>query len=312
MNGEINIGIDISKQTLDIAIIPENKHWQCKNEEKDIEKLCKQLKKNNPARIVVEATGKLEYKLLTAMIEHQLPLIVVNPLRIREFARAEGTHAKTDKVDAFVLARFGEKHRPQTRMLPSEEQRLLKEIVTRRRQLVDNREAERCRLQQTAPALRGDIERHIQWLQQEIERYDQKLDDTIKQNPLWRDVYQQIIDVKGIGPVTAATIIAMLPELGKLDRKQIAALVGVAPIPNDSGKKKGYRSIHGGRADIRKVLYMAAQIAIMHNQKISTFAKRLKDARKKPKVITVACMRKLLTILNAIVKEQYQEAIIAA
>jgi len=306
MNGELNVGIDISKQTLDIAIIPDNKHWQCQNEVKEIEKLCQQLKQYNPARIVVEATGKLEYKLVSAMIEYELPLIVVNPARIREFARSEGTRAKTDKVDAFVLARFGEMHRPEPRVLPSDEQRLLKELVTRRRQLVDIRDAERCRLQQMVPALKNDIERHIEWLQQEIERYNQKLDDTIKQNRIWREICQQITEVKGIGPVTAATLIAALPELGKLDRKQIAALVGVAPIANDSGKRRGYRPIYGGRADIRKVLYMAATIAMRYNDKIKAFAKRLKEAGKKPKVVTVACMHKLLTIVNAKVKEHYQ------
>ena len=305
MNSECYIGIDISKEQLDIAVLPGNQHWQCSYHDSELEQLALQLRQLDPVRIVVEATGKLEYQLVAVLSSIQLPITVINPKRIRDFARAEGIAAKTDRLDAIVLARFAKRHLPDLRQLPDEQQLLLKEIVTRRRQLIDSREAERCRVQQAIPAIQPDIQRHIAWLDEEIKRYDQRRDDTIQQHPEWQEAYRELAGVKGVGPITASTMIAALPELGKLNRKQIAALVGLAPIANDSGKRTGYRAIRGGRADIRKVLYMAALVAMIHNPKIKAFAERLKVQGKRPKVVIVAAMRKLLTILNAIMKQHY-------
>jgi len=227
-----------------------------------------------------------------------LPIVVINPRQARDFARATGRLAKTDALDAAVLAHFAEAIRPTPRPLPDETAQQLAALVARRRQLVEMRTAENNRLHGTAPNLRPRINRHIAWLDQELETINQDLETMIQSSPLWRAKEELLRSVPGVGPTVARTLVAELPELGHLNRKEIAALVGVAPLNRDSGTLRGRRAIWGGRASVRLVLYMAALVASRRNPVIKAFYDRLLAAGKTPKVALVACMRKLLTILN--------------
>jgi transposase len=263
------------------------------------------LRRIAPALVVREATGGFEVTAAAAVAAADIPLAVVNPRQIRDFARAAGRLAKTDALDAEIIARFGEAMRPEPRPLPSDEARALGELVARRRQIVEMIVAETNRQRQlTHRRLRKSIDRHLALLQKELSAIEQDLDDTIRGTPIWRDKENLLTSVPGVGDGTARSLLADLPELGTLDRKKIAALVGVAPFNRDSGHWRGKRTIWGGRAPIRAALYMAALAATRWNPVIATFYQRLRNAGKPAKLALTACMRKLLVILNAIIRDQ--------
>lgn len=254
--------------------------------------------------LVVEATGGVERRIVRALAAAELPVIVVNPRQVRDFAKATGRLAKTDKIDAEILAHFGEAVRPALRAVPEPASEELRALITRRRQVTEMLTAETNRLAHSAKAVRKRIEAHIRWLEAELDRVDSELDQSIQQSPIWREQEELLKSVPGIGPVISRTLLAELPELGKLNRKQIAALVGVAPLNWDSGTLRGRRAIWGGRSAVRAALYMAALVASRRNSTIQDFYRRLRNAGKAPKVALVACMRKLLTILNAMIKHK--------
>jgi len=301
---EVFIGIDVSKDRLDIAVRPSGEHWSEPNGPTISGPFVKRLRALSPTLIVVEATGGLEAVLVAELAQAKLPVAVVNPKRVRDFARASGQLAKTDQLDADVLARFGEAIRPPVRPLPSAESERLAALVTRRRQVLDILTGERSRQRTVSGAPRERIAKHIAWLEAEVTDLDQELRQAIDQNPAWHALDEVLQSTPSIGPVTALTLIADLPELGQVDGQAIAALVGVAPMNRDSGKKRGKRRTQGGRAHVRSVLYMAALSASRFNPVIRAFYERLLKRGKEPKVALVACMRKLLVILNAMVKNQ--------
>jgi len=292
------VGIDVSRSRLDIAVRPTGRVWSVTNDEVGIAALVAELTALRPELIVLEATGGMQSHVVAAAGAVGLPIVVINPRQARDFARATGRLAKTDALDAAVLAHFAEAIRPTPRPLPDETAQQLAALVGRRRQLVEMRTAEGNRLHGTAPNLRPRIERHIAWLDQELETINQDLETMIQGSPLWRAKEDLLRSVPGVGPTVARTLVAELPELGHLNRKEIAALVGVAPLNRDSGTLRGRRAIWGGRASVRLVLYMAALVASRRNPVIKAFYDRLLAAGKTPKVALVACMRKLLTILN--------------
>ena len=300
----IFVGIDVSKTRLDIAVRPCGARESTPNEEAAIQALVKRLRALKPTLIVLEATGGLERHVVRALAAADLPVIVVNPRQVRDFAKATGKLAKTDRIDAEVLARFGEAVRPELRPLPDEASLELRAVIARRRQITDMVVAERNRLSQAPRRVKKRIEAHIRWLEAELKRANEDLDQTIRQSPIWREQEDLLRSVPSIGPVISRTLLAELPELGTLRGKQIAALVGVAPLNRDSGTMRGRRAIWGGRAHVRAALYMAALVASRRNPVIRDFYKRLRAAGKAPKVALVACMRKLLTILNAMLKHR--------
>jgi transposase len=260
-----------------------------------------------PERIVLEATGGFEMGAAAALAAEQLPVVIVNPRQVRDFARATGQLAKTDRLDAHVLAHFGEAIRPEVRALPEATARQLSALVARRRQLQEMLTAEQHRLMaaavQNAPQpLRDQLGEHIDWLRRQVQQVDDDLDQQIRSSPVWRERENLLRSIRGIGPIASATLLSHVPELGQLDRKAIAKLVGVAPLNRDSGTLKGARHIWGGRASVRAVLYMAALVATRHNPQIRTFYQRLLAAGKPRKVALVACMRKLLLICNAVLR----------
>jgi transposase len=246
----------------------------------------------------------VERSVTRALASAELPVVVVNPRQVRDFAKATGQLAKTDRIDALVLARFAEAVRPAVRPLPDELTIELRALIARRRQITEMIVAERNRLSPASKAVRKRIEAHIRWLESELDRADQDLDQSIRQSPIWQENQELLQSVPGIGPVISRTLLAELPELGQLNRKQMAALVGIAPLNRDSGTMRGRRTIWGGRASVRAVLYMAALVASKRNAIIRAFYQRLRTAGKAPKVALVACMRKLLTILNSMIKHK--------
>jgi transposase len=253
---------------------------------------------------VLEATGGIERQLTRALASAELPIVVINPRQVRDFAKASGQLAKTDIIDAIVLARFAEAIRPAVRPLPDDTLLELRALISRRRQLTEMIVAERNRLSQASKSVKRRIEAHIRWLQAELGRADKDLDQSIRQSPIWKENENLLRSVPGIGPVVSRTLLAELPELGKLNRKQIAALVGIAPLNRDSGTLRGRRAVWGGRATVRATLYMAALVASRRNAVMRAFYQRLRNAGKAPKLALVACMRKLLTILNAMIKHR--------
>lgn len=293
------IGIDVAKARLDGAVRPDGTTLQEANTARGISRLVRSLVRLAPSLIVVEATGGYERPLVQALGTAGLPVAVVNPRQVRDFAKSIGRLAKTDQLDAAVLAHFGEATRPTPRPPLTQAALDLQDAVTRREQLAEMLVMEKNRLKQASRVTRPGIKRHIRWLEGEIETVENEIAQAIAANQEWTRQQAQLRQVKGIGPVTAATLVAHLPELGQLDRKQIAALVGVAPLNRDSGTMRGKRTCWGGRAEIRRVLYLAVWSASRHNPLIKPLYDRL-VARGKPKnVAMVACMRKLLTILNA-------------
>jgi|TARA_Y100000310_G_C20570470_1_gene757735 transposase len=298
------VGIDVSKDTLDVAVKPQNLVFAVPNTEQGHRALCKRLKPLSPTLVVVEATGGLELDVVIALNEKGIVIAIVNPRHVRDFARACGQLAKTDRIDAAIICDFAEKIRPQARPLPSEETRALDALITRRRQLVDMLAVEKNRLASAGRAMKKDVKRHITFLEKAIAQMDQDLQKMIKNSPTWRQNDDILQSVSGVGPTTSTTLLAQVPELGMLNRKKIAALIGVAPLNRDSGHKKGRRMVWGGRASVRAVLYMSTLVATRHNPVIRDFYNHLISQGKLHKVAMTACMRKLLVMLNAMIRDQ--------
>ena len=306
------VGIDVSKSQLDVAVRPSGETWAVAHDEAGLSALVPRLQTLGPTLIVLEATGGLEVALAGALAAAPLPVVVVNPRQVRDFARSTGALAKTDRLDAQILARFAEAVRPEPRPLPDAQAQELSALLQRRRQLVDMLTAEKNRLQAAPRRIRPQIQAHIDWLQRQISQFDDDLRTLVRSTPLWREKDDLLRSTPGVGPVLATTLVAALPELGTLTRHQIAALVGVAPLNRDSGTLRGRRTVWGGRAHVRAVLYMSTLVAVRHNPVLAAFYLRLRAAGKVPKVALTACMRKLLTILNAMLKHRTRWAPVPA
>jgi transposase len=303
-NDEIFIGIDISKTQMDIAIWDSEETWEIQNDTEGWQELVEKAKELNPSLIVVEASGGIEQPIVAELYLEKLPVAIVNPTRVRNFARSTGQLAKTDKLDARLIAHFAQAVHPQVRPLRTAEQDHLNALVTRRRQVVQMLTAEKNRRSTTYSTLRKRLQQHINWLNAELEALDEEIEQYIQVNPSWRKNAALLRSVPGVGPVTASTLLAELPELGTRNRQQIAALVGVAPLNKDSGKMRGKRRVFGGRAPVRRALYMAALVATKVNPVIRSFYERLLAKGKEKKVALTACMRKLLVILNSMIRNQ--------
>jgi transposase len=291
------IGIDVAKAQLDVALGPNGERFAVANDERGISALLKRLE---PADLVIiEATGGLEVPVASALATAGIGVAVVNPRQVRDFARATGQLAKTDALDAQVLVRFGAAVKPQVRALPDAQAQALEALVNRRRQLVEMLTAEKNRRANSPKVIHKSIDEHIRWLEKRLTGFDDELAALVRATPIWRERDELLRSVPGVGPVLATTLLAHLPELGALNRKQIAALAGLAPFNRDSGKLRGSRCIWGGRAQVRRVLYMAVVAAVRSNPVIKNFYAQLRARGKYPKSALTACMRKLLVILNA-------------
>lgn len=298
----IFVGIDVAAASLEVAVHPMGEVWSVNHDAAGIGALTERVQRLRPTVVVLEATGGIETPVTASLGLAGLPVAVVNPRQVRDFARATGKLAKTDALDARVLAHFAAAVRPPVRPLPDEACRELQALVTRRQQLVEMVTAEKNRLRQAARRVRPQIEAHVQWLQARLEELDKNLVEFLRASPLWRAKEDLLRSVPGVGPVLSSTLLAGLPELGTLNRRQIAALVGVAPLNRDSGTLRGKRTVGGGRARVRAALYMATLVATRFNPVVKAFYQRLCATGKPKKVALTACMRKLLTILNAMLK----------
>jgi transposase len=298
------VGIDVSKDRLDVATYPATASWSVPNDESGIEDLVRRLLALRPACIVLEATGGLEMPAVIALAEVALPVAPMNPRQTRHFAKAAGLLAKTDRIDALILARFGEAMKPEIRPVPDAAAQQLRGLATRRRQLIDMLAAEKNRRHTAPKGLLKDLDKHIAWLEKSIARIDGDLDQTIRNSPVWREKDEILQSTTGVGPTTAAMLIAELPELGRLNRWQIAKLVGLAPMHCESGRYRGKRRIQGGRGPLRSSLYMATLTAVRFNPVLAAFYQRLMNAGKEFKVAITACMRKLLVRLNAMLRDR--------
>lgn len=304
MSQPLFVGIDVAKAELVLARRPSGPGAVHPNTEVGIAALVEQLRPEAPTLIVLEATGGYERRVVVALAAAGFPLVVANPRQVRDFARATGQLAKTDQIDAEILALFAERVQPTPRPLPDAAATALDALLTRRRQVLEMLLAERQRLEHALPAIRRSLAQHIRWLERQLAEVDDDLDTTIQSSPVWRAQENLLRSVPGIGPVVSRVLIGELPELGRLTGKQIAALVGVAPLAHDSGTMKRPRLIWGGRAPVRAALYMAALVASRRNPVIRAFYSRLVTAGKPKKVALIACMRKLLLILNAMLRSQ--------
>jgi transposase len=301
----IAVGIDVSKDRLDVAVRPSGETFAVERNASGLDRLIERLQQSSPHIVALEATGGFETVAAAALAGAGLPVVVVNPAQIRAFAKAIGQRAKTDPIDAAVIARFAEATRPEPRPLPDEATRLLADLVARRRQIVEMIGAERQREKRiTLARLRKSIGRVIRTLEKELASLDTDIDDAVRGSPAWREKEDLLASVPGIGPTIARTLIADLPELGTLNRKQIAALAGLAPFTRQSGQWKGRSFIGGGRASVRTALFIGALVAMRHNPVLKLFFKRLRAAGKPKMVALIALARKLLTILNAIVRDK--------
>jgi len=299
------IGIDVSKDRLDVHVRPSEEAFAVGRDGEGLAALIERVGMLDPYLVVLEATGGFELTVAAALVAAGVPLAVVNPRQIRDFARATGQLAKTDALDAKAIARFAEMVRPEPRAVPDEQARALGELVARRRQVIEMMTAERNRRRQlTSRRLIKSVDRLLAVLLKELAELDRDVGEGIRGTPAWRERDELLRSVPGIGDIVSRTLIADLPELGRLDRKQIAALVGVAPLNRDSGKMRGRRTTWGGRAKVRSALYMAAPVASRHNPVLTAFYQRLVSAGKAKKVAITAVMRKLLTILNAIIRDR--------
>lgn len=294
------VGIDVSKAMLDVACFHSRDFQQFKNTPRGILKLLGWLMEIQPRLVVLEATGGLELPCTAELMRAGLPIAIVNPGRVRGFARSIGQLAKTDKLDAMVIAHFAQATQPEPRKAPTPQEEKLSALLTRRRQLIEMLTAEKNRRHSARFGMQADIQEHIDWIQQKLNQLDQEIDTHIGHYPEWKQKSHLLMSVPGVGRVTTITLLALLPELGNVNRQQIAALVGVAPVNKDSGKRQRKRRVFGGRANVRSVLYMAALSASKHNPYIRSFYNRLLKSGKEKKVALTACMRKLLVILNAI------------
>lgn len=305
MSNAVFVGIDVSKDTLQVAVVPSGDQWTSPQAPNALDQLVTRLQAVHPTTIVIEATGGYERALVAACAAAHLPVAVVNPRQVRAFAVALGHTAKTDAIDAAILAQFAERVQPAVRPLADADTQALAALVARRRQLLDMLTAERHRLEQAATtAVRRSVRQHVRWLERRVSDVDDDIGGAIERSPVWRVHEDLLRSVPGIGPVVARTLLAELPELGHLDRRAIAALVGVAPFNRDSGRWRGRRMIVGGRASVRAVLYMAALAATRHNITLRAYYQRMRLAGKPAKVALVAVMRKLLTVINAMLKHQ--------
>ena len=298
----IYVGIDVAKAQVDVAVRPTGQRWVVSFDETGVGELVSQMEDLSPALVLLEASGGLELPLVAALAAAALPVVVVNPRQVRDFARATGTLAKTDALDAAVLAHFAEAVRPPVRPLRDAETQALNALAARRHQVMIMLVSEKNRLSSATIAVRPRIEAHIAWLERELDDLDEGLRQTLRQSPVWREKEDLLRTVPGVGEQLSLTLLAYLPELGTLDRRKIAALVGVAPFNRDSGTLRGKRTVWGGRARIRAVLYMGALVASRHNSVIRDFYRRLLAAGKPKKLALTACMRKLLVILNSMLK----------
>ena len=299
------VGIDVSKKKLDVYVRPAQDIWQLKNDATEIAQLIEKLKGYEIALVVLEATGGLERAVESQLVQAGYPVVVVNPKRVRDFAKATGQLAKTDRLDAKVLAHFASAVRPEVRARASDAAEELLELVTRREQLVEMLTAEKTRRQNARTTKsQAHVEKHIDWLKEPIKELDQEIQQQVAQSHEWQKNVKLLTTVPGVGAVTAHKLVALLPELGQLNRRQIAALVGVAPMNCDSGQMRGVRRITGGRAAVRSALYIATLVATRHNAVIQQFYEHLQAHGKSKKVALIACVRKLLVILNAILKQQ--------
>ncbi|MBC7940459.1 MAG: IS110 family transposase [Chitinophagaceae bacterium] len=304
-HGPSFVGIDVAKRQLDVCIRPAGLTFTVTRDAAGLEELVARLREVAAELIVLEATGGFEQVVTATLAGAALPVVVVNPRQVRDFARASGKLAKTDTLDAAVIALFAERMRPELRPLPSEAAQQLGELAARRRQVIEMMTAEGHRLRQAAHRrVHKRVAAHVAWLQAELADIDRDLDQTIRDSELWRQQEALLTSVPGVGPTVARTLLAELPELGQLDRRALAALVGVAPMNRDSGQHRGQRSIQGGRSVVRAKLYMAAWVARRFNPVIKTFYDRLVAAGKPRKTALVACIHKLLTILNAILRSK--------
>ena len=301
----IFVGIDVAKAQVDVAVRPTDDRWEVSYDNAGVGQLVSQLKGLEPAIVLLEASGGLELPLVAALAAEEIPVVVVNPRQVRDFARATGKLAKTDALDAAVLAHFAEAIRPPVRPLRDAETQVLNSLVARRHQVMTMLVSEKNRLSAaTTGAVRPRIEAHIAWLELELKDLDEDLRKTLRQSPVWREKDDLLRTVPGVGEQLSLTLLAYLPELGTLDRRQIAALVGVAPYNRDSGSFRGKRTVWGGRARVRATLYMGALVASRFNPVIKDFYQRLLAAGKPKKLALTACMRKLLVILNSILKHR--------
>jgi transposase len=297
------VGIDISKATLDVACWPAGGSWSFSNDDSGITALVEQLKGVKPALVVVEATGGYETLVVTACAVASIPIAVVNPRQVRDFAKALGRLAKTDAIDAEVIARFGEAVKPEPKLPPDAETVLLDGLLQRRRQLVEMRTAEGNRRRMAVTKVRKSIDAVVRLLDAQIRALEKDIRNRIEKSPVWREKDELLQTAKGVGPTTSAKLLSALPELGHISHREIAALVGIAPFNRDSGQMAGKRVCWGGRADVRTVLYMATRAAIRFNEVIKRLYVRLRAAGKPDKVAAVACMRKLLIALNAMLRD---------
>lgn len=301
---ELFIGIDVSKSQLDVHAHGREDDWRFHNDAEGIRELIAMLQRLSPSLIAVEATGGYEMGMVSEVCAASLPVAVVNPTRVRRFADSLGQLAKTDRIDARMIAHFASVVRPPVRPLQSEEEAYLAGLVDRRRQITVMLTAEKNRLYTSPPRLRSSVQEHVDWLEGQLKELNDEIARLIRNSPIWCEKEALLRSVPGIGPVTSATLLADLPELGTLNRQKIAALVGVAPFNKDSGVKRGKRRIFGGRASVRRTLYMAALVATKFNPVIRRFYQNLLARGKVKKVALTACMRKLLVILNAMIRKR--------
>ena len=300
----VSVGIDVSKSRLDVHVLPSGEHWSCGTEAASLSELASRLCELRASQVAMESTGGLERPVRDALVSAGLEAVVANPRQVRDFAKSLGRLAKTDRLDAEIIALFSERLRPESRAIPDKDHDQLKALVGRRRQTVKMITAEKNRRERATPAVRARIERHLDWLEGELKALDEELSQSVQRNADWRSNDRLLQSAPGVGPVFSRTALSLLPELGRLDRKEIAALVGVAPLNSDSGAINKRRFAWGGRLEVRQVLYMATVAATRHNPIIKAFYCRLIEQNKPKKVAIVACMRKLLTILYAMMRDK--------
>ena len=298
------VGVDVGLHSFDVAVRPDGLHWVVPYTPEGVREFVKRMQKLRPQLVVMEACGNLERSLARGLERGDIPVAVMNPRQIRDFAKSIGQLAKTDKLDAAVLARFAETMQPEPRLLPAEDEEQLRDLLARRRQLVGMITAEKNRLRRASSSVRTGIETHLRWLNEKLKELDKEIRQRQKSNAVWEERTRLLESAPGVGEVVSATLVGFLPKLGTLDRRKISSLVGVAPFNCDSGVRKGKRAVWGGRAQVRSALYMSVMAGIRCNDQIRSFYHRLRKQGKPAKVALVACMRKLLTMLNAMIRDQ--------